>query len=258
LVTAGQFLAPAGRYFPGLSRAVSAAELPDAAEEEARASGQWVKVIGDFPDGDGSIRANYPAAVLASAVARAHAAGARVAVHVMSVAGVDAAVEAGVDSIEHGEGMTADHIAVMVERGIAFVPTMTILPLLEGLVGSMGLGPAQLATTLGDIRGHADIVGAAAGAGVQILAGTDAGMVPHGIVVDEVRNLARAGLAGGDALAAASWNARRFLGLPSIEEGAPADVVAFAGDPRTDVDQLDRPVVRILDGRLVGPPATPS
>ena len=93
VLTAGRFLAPPGRYFPGLARAVSEAELGDAAEEEAGHSRAWVKVVGDFTDDRGRFSANYSAAALADAVVRAHAVGARVAVHVMSRAGMDAVAE---------------------------------------------------------------------------------------------------------------------------------------------------------------------
>src|SRR3954462_14781160 len=57
VLTAGRFLAPPRRYFPGLGRETTDDQLPDAAEEEARLSRAWVKMIGDFPDSDGFIRA---------------------------------------------------------------------------------------------------------------------------------------------------------------------------------------------------------
>jgi imidazolonepropionase-like amidohydrolase len=85
-----------------------------------------------------------------------------------------------------------------------------------------------------------------------VLAGTDAGMVPHGIVADEIRLLLDAGVPADQALAAGSWTAREFLGRRGIEEGAPADIVAFAEDPRSDAGVLTRPVLRMLHGRLLG------
>jgi imidazolonepropionase-like amidohydrolase len=253
VITAGRFLAPPGRYYPGLAREVTADALPDAAEREAKASGAWVKVIADFSDddGDGAIHANYPPEILAEACRRAHGAGARLAVHVMSVAGMDVAVEAAVDSIEHGEGMTEDHIAAMVRGGIALVPTLTILPLLDAAVHHMGLTPAQARITMADLARHPEMVARAAEAGVLVLAGTDAGMVGHGLVIDEVAHLVAAGLPPAEALAAASWSARRYLGLPGIEEGAPADLVGFADDPRVDPAALRQPRLLMLAGRLV-------
>ena len=59
------------------------------------------------------------------------------------------------------------------------------------------------------------------------------------------------------ALAAGSWSARRFLGLPGIEEGAPADLVAYSEDPRDKLGSMPKPALRILDGRplAAGEPA---
>jgi imidazolonepropionase-like amidohydrolase len=86
-----------------------------------------------------------------------------------------------------------------------------------------------------------------------VFAGTDAGgQLEHGLIVEEVRALHAAGLPAETALAAASWAARAWLGLPGIEEGAPADVVVYAADPRADLDTLARPERMLLRGRLVG------
>lgn len=65
--------------------------------------------------------------------------------------------------------------------------------------------------------------------------------------------LAGAGLTPEAAIGAASWDARRFLGLPLIEEGAPADLVAFRSDPRERLDELAHPALIILDGTVVHP-----
>jgi imidazolonepropionase-like amidohydrolase len=97
------------------------------------------------------------------------------------------------------------------------------------------------------------VVRAAFEAGVPVFAGTDAGGgIEHGRIAEEVRALAAAGLPAESALGAASWAARSWLGLPCIEEGAPADVVVYDADPRADLDVLARPVLTLLRGRLVG------
>lgn len=54
-----------------------------------------------------------------------------------------------------------------------------------------------------------------------------------------------------DALAAASWDARAYLGLPGLEPGAPADAVVYAEDPRSDLDALAHPIAVVLRGRPV-------
>ena len=103
----------------------------------------------------------------------------------------------------------------------------------------------------GGARPAAEMVRRASATGVLILAGTDAGMVAHRLILDEVARMMEAGLAGDVAPGGASWTARRFLGLPGIEEGAPADIVAFGGDPRLP-GRAGPPLVRLLDGRVVG------
>jgi len=86
---------------------------------------------------------------------------------------------------------------------------------------------------------------------VTVLAGTDAGMVPHGLIATEIALLLAAGLTPEQALAAGSWAARAYLGLPGLEEGAPADLVAFPDDPREDVEALRRPQLVLLAGHRI-------
>jgi imidazolonepropionase-like amidohydrolase len=63
--------------------------------------------------------------------------------------------------------------------------------------------------------------------------------------------LLRAGLTPRAALGAGSWDARRYLGLPGIEEGAPADLVGYRDDPCQDVEALRRPAVILLGGARI-------
>lgn len=167
---------------------------------------------------------------------------------------IEAAIEAGLDSIEHAEGLQDDQIAAMVKGGIALVPTLNILPVLPEVVVDMGLRRKGLQEMLAAITRHPEMVGRAAAAGVLVLAGTDAGMGPHGMVRHEIRHVAEAGLPPEAALAVGSGAARRFLGLPGLEEGAPADLVAHRDDPRRNLGVLAHPSVRILDGRLLPSP----
>ena len=63
--------------------------------------------------------------------------------------------------------------------------------------------------------------------------------------------MAAAGVPPHDALGAASWAARAYLGLPGLVPGAPADAVVYADDPRTDLAALDHPTAVILRGAVV-------
>jgi imidazolonepropionase-like amidohydrolase len=104
------------------------------------------------------------------------------------------------------------------------------------------------------IDGQAAAIAEAAQAGVPVLAGTDAGMGPHGMVRHEIQLLRETGLSPAVALGAGSWTARSFLGLPGIEEGAPADLTAYRDDPRDSLDALASPVAVVLDGTPVRAP----
>ena len=256
VITAGRFLAPPGGYFPGLAREVTAAELPPAAEQEARRSGGWAKIIGDYL-GPGGRFANWPADAVAGATERVHAIGGRVAIHAAGLQAVDAAVAAGADSIEHGWAVTDSHFAAMRDRGIAWVPTLSPGGSHAACEFAAGMGFAD--ETLAWMRAVLDAqpatIARADRAGVTVLAGTDAGQGPHGAIVDQIRMLADCGMPITRALGAASWTARRYLGLPSLEPGAPADLVVYDADPRRDLDVLRQPAVIILDGQPAGMPA---
>ncbi|MCU1607697.1 MAG: Amidohydrolase, partial [Modestobacter sp.] len=75
---------------------------------------------------------------------------------------------------------------------------------------------------------------------------------------DEIRALHAAGLPAEAALAAGSWAARTWLGLPGIEEGAPADLVVYDRDPRADLDALQSPQRTVLRGRIITQAAAPA
>jgi imidazolonepropionase-like amidohydrolase len=253
VITAGRFLAPPGGYFPGLAREVSSGELPDAVEDEARASGAWVKLIGDFIGPDRRLRANWSPEVLSEATHRAHAVGCRVAIHVMTEPVIEAAIDARVDSIEHGTGMRPDHLEAMAAHGIAWVPTLTPGGADEAVAFAKAMGMPT--DTLDWLRNAYDrtpaMVALAAATGVRVLAGTDAGQHPHGTLVQQIQLLHAVGVPAEQALAAASWDARAYLGLPGIQSGLPADFIVYAGDPRADLPTLYHPELIVLDGRVI-------
>jgi imidazolonepropionase-like amidohydrolase len=96
-----------------------------------------------------------------------------------------------------------------------------------------------------------DTVARAHEAGIPVYAGTDAGgSLAHGRVGDEVRELHAAGLSRVEALVAATWGARRWLGRSGLDEGAQADLVVYDADPRVDLDVLAHPRYVVLRGRV--------
>lgn len=240
---AGPWIAQHGQFFDGWGRRADHADLPGIAAAQAARTG-WAKIIADWRLGDDSV----PVDVLTAVVGAVHAVGGRIAVHTQHAAGSDAAVAAGVDSVEHGMWLDPALLSDMARLGTALTPTLaTFQTALERK--RQEPDSAGKRWYVGGTEAHPGLVTAAAEAGVTILAGTDSR--PHGRIGDEVRALAAAGVGPHDALAAASWSARSYLGLGGLEPGAPADAVVYAEDPRTDLGQLEHPVAVILRGRCV-------
>jgi imidazolonepropionase-like amidohydrolase len=249
IYTAGQYLVAPGRFLPGFGREVSDDELADAAMEEFLAGGgSWVKVIGDWPGPDGRLVKSFTTEALTRVAERVHKAGGRVAVHALDEETITASIDAGVDSIEHATLLREEHIANIVAAGIAVVPTLSATREFPGVLPQDEADRHRLIS--GMDQQHA-AVRLAAEADVVVLAGTDAGLVPHGLIHEEIMLLRDYGLEAEQALGAGSWEARRFLGLPGIEEGAPADLVCYDHDPREDLSILASPSVVVLDGQLI-------
>ena len=93
--------------------------------EQARWGDGWVKLVGDWIDRDiGDLAPLWSDDVLKAAIDAAHANGARVTAHVFSEDALPGLINAGIDCIEHGTGLTDDTIELMVEHGTALVPTL--------------------------------------------------------------------------------------------------------------------------------------
>src|SRR5215471_5622795 len=174
--------------------------------------------IADWLPGD----APLPASVLCEVVAAVHAVGGRVAVHSQHAAGGAAAVEAGVDSLEHGMCLDPGLLSQMARQGTALTPTLSVITAVLADVWQRPDGPRKT-WYLGGATVHGQLSAAAAEEGVTILAGTDSW--PCGRIIDEIRALAGAGVPPHQAIGAASWAARSYLGMAGLCEGAAADAV---------------------------------
>ncbi|MET9296444.1 hypothetical protein [Streptomyces sp. NPDC003077] len=120
--SAGRWLATPGRFFPGVGRDIELKDLTAAAVEEARASGGWCKVVGDWRWDDAPV----PLELLSATVEAVHAAGGKVAVHCQTEEGSRNAVLAGADSLEHGMHLPAELLDRMAAQGTALVPTLSV------------------------------------------------------------------------------------------------------------------------------------
>ncbi|OBH11669.1 amidohydrolase family protein [Mycobacterium sp. E1747] len=260
IIRAGKHLARPKRYAAGFSRELEdESQLPAAVAEEARRGDGWIKLVGDWIDRRvGDLAPLWSDDVLKAAIETAHAHGARVTAHVFSEDALPGLINAGIDCIEHGTGLTDDTIELMVERGTVLVPTLVnIVENFPGIADAAAAKYPAYAAHMRDLhaRGPGRLA-AARDAGVPIYAGSDAGtMVAPGRIADEVEALKGIGMTGGEALGAACWDARRWLGRPGLEHGASADLVCFSDDPRSGPAVLRRPDLVILRGRVFRPSA---
>jgi len=177
---------------------------------------------------------DIPAARLV--VETAHACGRKVFAHCSGVKGLDVAVAAGVDAIEHGFFMTREHLLRMRDRGLVWTPTFCPVYFQWAQPDAVGWS----ANTVGHLRrildGHADHVRLADELGVTLLLGTDAGSmgVVHGqALAEEADRVQEAGLGVEAVLRAATSAARRHFGhaSPVLAVGEPWEVVALGASP---------------------------
>lgn len=251
IIRAGRHLARPKRYLPGLPIDVEdESQLPQYVAEQARRGDGWVKLVGDWIDrGAGDLAPLWSDDVLVDAIAAAHANGARVTAHVFGEDALPGLIRAGIDCIEHGTGITDDVIELMLAHGTALVPTLINIENFPVIAEQAAKYPTY-AKHMRDLYASCPArVGAAHDAGVPIYAGTDAGgMIAHGRIADEVAALGRVGLSPTDALGAASWAARAWLGRPGLKHAASADLVCYTDDPRLP-GVLNTPALVLLRGR---------
>ncbi|WP_255491810.1 MULTISPECIES: amidohydrolase family protein [unclassified Actinotalea] len=257
ILRAGHHLARPKRYLRHYGRELAdVADLPAAVAQEADRGDGWVKLVADWIDRDlgpdGDLRPLWPDDVLAAAVRVAHEHGARVTAHTFSTEALPGLLAAGVDCLEHGTGLTPELIDEVARRGIPVVPTLLQVAQFDAIADQAVRYPVYAQRMR---RMHArryDHVRDLHDAGIPLLLGTDAGgTITHGRIADEAAELVRAGVPAPDVVAAASWRTRRWLGAPGIAEGAPADVVVYPADPRTDIGVLAAPGAVVLRGRVV-------
>ena len=252
IIRAGRHLARPKRYQRGFALELEdESDLPAAVAEQARVGDGWVKLVGDWIDRDaGDLAPLWSDDVLKAAIDAAHANGARVTAHVFGEDALPGLIKAGIDCIEHGTGLTDDTIDMMVEHGTALVPTLINIANFPGIADAAAKYP-KYSQHMRDLHRRCPArIAAAREAGVPIYAGTDAGsMVAHGRIADEIDALTGIGMSPTDALGAASWNARDWLGRAGLQHGAPADLVCYSEDPRRGAAVVNNPDLVVLRGR---------
>ncbi len=194
--------------------------------------------------GDNPQHSQYTLEEMKAIVADAHRLGRKVAAHAHGAEGIRWAVEAGVDSIEHGSYIDDAGIAAMKEHGTYLVPTIYLGDWMMENADTIHM-PAPLMAKAREVLPAArkNIAHAFAG-GVKVAFGTDAAVYPHGLNAHQFAVMVKLGLTPLQAIQAATINAADLLGwsgkVGALEPGAWADIVAVEGDPVKDVTTLER------------------
>jgi len=198
---------------------------------------------GVLSKGDDPRTSQFSLEEMRAIVADAHRLGRKVAAHAHGGDGIKWAVEAGVDSIEHGSYLDDAGIALMKQHGTYLVPTVYLQDwFLENAekIHAPDYAVAK-ARTIFPVA-HANI-GRAVRAGVKIALGTDAAVYPHGLNARELGAYVKLGMTPLQAIQSATINAADLLGwkdkVGALEPGKWADLVAIDGDPTKDVTTLE-------------------
>jgi imidazolonepropionase-like amidohydrolase len=182
---------------------------------------------------------------LAAIVKAAHAMGRKVAAHAHGTDGINAAIRAGVDSIEHGTYLDDSSIKLFKEKNCYHVPTLLAAVTVAANAAKPGYyteATANKARTVGPKA--KEMIRKSHEAGVKIAFGTDSGVSAHGQNAREFKLLVDGGLTPLEAIKSATITASELLGLEkevgTLEAGKAADVIAVSGDPLKDVTELER------------------
>jgi len=249
IVAAGRFLAPPGRYFADWTLPTEAEALAATATAQVAAGATWVKIVDDwFSPENGRVEQHYDPSTIADVVRAVHAAGARVAMHCMDTASVEAALVSGVDSIEHGCNIGPEQIERMAAAGTAWCPTITLI---RGFMLHEDVPDPDYQTRVRAFYNEelAVLLPRAAALGVPILAGSDT--IPPADFWQEIATLHHYGLDAEMAIASGTTTARAYLGLRDLQEDSPADVVLYPADPRQDPAVLEHPQLVMVGGDVV-------
>ncbi len=196
---------------------------------------------------------------LAAIVKTSHSLKRKAAAHAHGTDGINAALRAGVDSIEHGSYLDAESIRLFRETGAYHVPTL----LAGATVATNAEKPGYY---LPMVAAKARVAGPRAvealrtshAAGVKIAFGTDSGVSPHGENAREFALMAKAGLTAQESLLAATINAADLLGMANdvgtLEPGRYADLVGVSGDPLANAAVLERVELVVKGGEVVKGP----
>src|SRR5205809_1314107 len=202
----------------------------------------------------------FTPAEMAALVDESHRLRKKVAVHCHGDQAAREAIEAGVDSIEHGSFMKTETLQLMKTKGTYLVPTLMATEYILSKIDSYP--PALQAKARAAGAARSEMFRNAVKMGVKIALGTDAGVFPHGDNAKEFALMVGLGMRPIDALRSGTSNDADLLGIGqavgTLEKGKRADIVAMPGDPTADITATEHISFVMKDGKIIrNGPATP-
>jgi len=265
MIVAGPALVATGSYNP---KGAPEWALPKGAEEtdgiddlirvtrdQIGRGADFIKVYADYRWGpDGEARPTYTQAELELIVEVAESSGRVVVAHAATAEGMERAARAGVRTIEHGDGGTAETFALMAELDVAFCPTLAAgdaITQYNGWRQGVDPEPARIRNKRASFQRALD-------SGVEICFGGDVGVYPHGDNVRELELMVEYGMATEAVLRAATSGNADILELGDRGRVAPgllADLIAVSGDPSSDIGALRDVELVMKGGEVVRAPS---
>jgi imidazolonepropionase-like amidohydrolase len=233
------------------------AEIQQVASKEIAAGVDWIKMYGSTgSDKDVTGFQTYTLDEMKAAVAAAHKAGKRIAIHSYGPDGARAAVKAGADSVEHATDMDLETLKAMVNNGTFYVPTVDHNRYYIDHRGEFGYDDEVVRGLQDYLNRNFATLKQAVKVGVKIAMGSDAVFTGFGENTRELEWFVKAGMTPAQALTTATTNGALLLGmekeLGAIVPGFYADIVAVEGDPLKDIQAVIRDVRWVMkSGKVV-------
>ena len=200
-------------------------------------------------------------AEMAALVDESHRLRKKVAVHCHGDQAAKEAIEAGVDSIEHGSFMKPETLTLMKNKGTYLTPTLMATEWIMSKIDNYP--PVLQEKAKAAAAARSDMFRNAVKMGVRISFGTDAAVFPHGQNAKEFKLMVDLGMQPIDALRSATATTAELFGIAqktgTLEKGKFADVIAMPGDPTADITATERVSFVMKEGKIIrnGPPSAP-
>jgi imidazolonepropionase-like amidohydrolase len=208
--------------------------------------------------GDDPRASQYTLDEMKAIVNEGHRLGRRVAAHAHGGDGIKLAVQAGVDSIEHGTYIDDEAVKLMKERGTYLVPTLYLTEWFLENYQRLGIPASIIAKAKEVMPAMQRNIARAFAQGVPVAFGTDSAVYPHGLNAREFRMYVKFGMTPLQAIQTSTLHAAKLLGwedrVGAVEVGRFADLVAVDGDPLKDVTELERVRWVVKGGTVVRKP----